>query len=131
MSLPRDRTQRERLYEPGSFVYTASREEDPRIAAMIRAALGDVDSVVNVGAGTGSYEPTDIPVVAVEPSPAMIAQRPSDAAQVVEGVAEALPMPDGSFDAALATLSTHHWRDVRLGLSEIRRVVQRARSRSC
>ena len=112
-------------YEAGSFVYAATREEDPRIAALIRDALGDVSSVVNIGAGTGSYEPADLAVVAVEPSATMIAQRPPGAAPVIRGVAESLPLADGEVDAALVTLSTHHWSDVSLGLREIRRVARR------
>jgi SAM-dependent methyltransferase len=82
--------------------------------------------VVNVGAGAGSYEPRDRDVVAVEPSEAMIAQRPPGAARVVQGHAEALPFPDGSFDAAMAVLSDHHWPDRRAGLRELRRVAGRA-----
>jgi SAM-dependent methyltransferase len=125
MSLPEEPMQRALEHEAGSFVYAASRAEDPQIAAMVRAALGDAGSVVNIGAGTGSYEPSDVPVLAVEPSPLMIAQRPSEAAPVVEGVAEALPIADDAFDAALAALSTHHWDDVARGLGEMRRVARR------
>jgi SAM-dependent methyltransferase len=101
------------------------RREDPRLAARIRAALGDARTVVNVGAGTGSYEPRDLEVTAVEPSAVMRAQRPPDAAPVVEGRAEALPFADDSFDAALAVLSNHHWEDHDRGLLELRRVARR------
>jgi Methyltransferase domain len=82
--------------------------------------------VVNVGAGTGSYEPADREVVAVEPSEAMIAQRPAGAAPVVRAHAEALPFADGSFDAAMAVLTDHHWGDRCAGLRELRRVARRA-----
>jgi hypothetical protein len=82
--------------------------------------------VVNVGAGTGSYEPADRDVVAVEPSEAMIAQRPAGAAPVVRAHAEALPFADGSFDAAMAVLTDHHWGDRCAGLRELRRVARRA-----
>jgi SAM-dependent methyltransferase len=77
---------------------------------------------VNVGAGTGSYEPRDREVTAVEPSEVMIAQRPEGAAPVVQAVAESLPFPDESFDAAMAILTIHHWPDIRAGLAELRRV---------
>jgi SAM-dependent methyltransferase len=101
------------------------RRPDPRIAARIRAALGDATTVVNVGAGAGSYEPADLDVVAVEPSETMIAQRPEGAARVIQGVAEELPFEDSSFDAAMAVLSDHHWENRRRGLEEMRRVASR------
>ena len=106
-------------------MYADTREEDPQIASLIRDALGDVDTVVNIGAGTGSYEPADLSVVAVEPSAVMIGQRPRGTAPVIRGTAEALPLADGAVDAALAVLSTHHWDDVARGLGEIRRVARR------
>jgi ubiquinone/menaquinone biosynthesis C-methylase UbiE len=81
---------------------------------------------VNVGAGAGSYEPRDRDVVAVEPSEAMIAQRPAGAARVVQAHAEALPFADASFDAAMAVLTDHHWPDRCAGLRELRRVARRA-----
>ncbi len=105
--------------------YDQHRRPDRRIAACILAALGDAGSVVNVGAGTGSYEPRDRLVAAVEPSGVMIAQRPSDAAPVVRGSAEALPFGNGAFDAATALLTVHHWADFRRGLAEMRRVARR------
>jgi SAM-dependent methyltransferase len=80
--------------------------------------------VLNVGAGTGSYEPSDRRVVAVEPSRTMIEQRPSDAAVAIRAVAESLPFPDDTFDAALAVLTIHHWTDVELGLGEMQRVAR-------
>src|SRR5579884_2404968 len=102
--------------------YTARRGTDPRIAAAIATALGDASSVLNVGAGTGSYEPTDRDVVALEPSRVMIAQRPRHAAPAVCGVAEQMPFRDRQFDAVLGILTLHHWCDQRVGLSECRRV---------
>ena len=105
--------------------YRDHRRPDPRIMAMITTALGDAAKVVNVGAGTGSYEPLDRHVVAVEPSPTMFRQRPPGAAPVIRATAEHLPFPDGSFDAALALLTIHHWADWRLGLDELRRVADR------
>lgn len=105
--------------------YSDYRRPEPRIEAAIWNALGDARSVVNVGAGTGSYEPTDREVVAVEPSPVMIAQRPRGAAPALEGVAEALPLDDKSVDAAMAVLTIHHWQDLDAGLAEMRRVARR------
>jgi ubiquinone/menaquinone biosynthesis C-methylase UbiE len=105
--------------------YGDYRRPEPRIAAAIREALGDAGSVVNVGAGTGSYEPADREVVAVEPSPVMIAQRSPDAAPALEGVAEALPLDDDSVDAAMGVLTIHHWPDLEAGLAEMRRVARR------
>lgn len=104
--------------------YARVRRPDPRIAAAIREALGDAKSVINVGAGAGSYEPRDLEVVAVEPSETMIAQRPADAAPVVQASAERLPFADDSFDAAMAVLTIHHWADWRRGLAEMRRVAR-------
>lgn len=105
--------------------YSATRRPDPRIQQLIIAALGDARNVVNVGAGTGNYEPADRPVVAVEPSSTMIAQRRPGAAPAIQAVAEALPFDDQTFDAALATLTLHHWTDLVGGLSELRRVASR------
>jgi SAM-dependent methyltransferase len=105
--------------------YATHRRPDPHIEAQIHAALGDARTVLNVGAGAGSYEPTDRAVLALEPSPVMIAQRAPDAPPVVLGRAEALPFPDGAFDAVLALLTVHHWGDVDAGLRELRRVAAR------
>jgi len=91
--------------------YAAGRRTDPRIAAPIRAALGGARTVLNVGAGSGSYEPPDRRVVAVEPSIVMLAQRPGGMAPAVRAVAERLPFPDGAFDAAMGVLTVHHWAD--------------------
>ena len=114
------------LYDRIGTGYTKVRGEDPRIAAAIHAALGDARTVVNVGAGAGSYEPRDREVTAVEPSEVMIAQRPPGAAPVVRASAEALPFADGEFDAAMEVLSHHHWPDAAAGLREMRRVARRA-----
>lgn len=104
--------------------YRKGRQEDPRIAAAIRAALAGAESVVNVGAGAGSYEPRDRPVVAVEPSEVMLAQRPPGAAPAVQGRAEALPFGDGFLGAAMGVLTVHHWDDRARGLAELRRVAR-------
>lgn len=113
------------LYDRIGVGYCATRREDPRIAALIGDALGDARSVVNVGAGTGAYEPTDREVLAVEPSETMIAQRPPQSAPAIRASAEALPLPDASFDAALAVNTLQHWNDVAAGLRELRRVARR------
>ncbi len=112
-------------YDRIGVTYTDHRRPDPRIAGALLRALGPTGSVVNVGAGSGSYEPVDRPVVAIEPSPVMIAQRPTDAAPCVRGGAEHLPFADGAFDAALALLTVHHWTDWRAGLAELERVAPR------
>lgn len=113
------------VYDEIGTSYAELRRDDPRIAAQLGRALGAAASIVNVGAGTGSYEPPDRQVVAVEPSPVMIGQRPPGSAPVVRAVAEELPFADDSFDAAMAVLSLHHWTDPRRGLAEMRRVAER------
>jgi SAM-dependent methyltransferase len=113
------------LYDRIGQGYTAVRRTEPRIAAAVHAALGDARTIVNVGAGAGSYEPRDRDVIAVEPSPVMLAQRPVGAAPAVQASAEALPFADGAFDAAMAILSDHHWPDRVAGLRELRRVARR------
>ncbi len=113
------------MYDTISTGYAKARRADPRIAARIHDALGDATSVVNVGAGTGNYEPEDRRLVAIEPSGAMIAQRAAGAAPVVRGVAESLPLASGSADAAMALMTVHHWSDVRRGLREMARVAAR------
>ena len=113
------------LYQSIGNSYSAARRPDPRIQRLIVSALGDAQSVVNVGAGTGNYEPADRRVVAVEPSLAMIAQRRPEAAPAIRAVAEALPFGDQTFEAALATFTLHHWTDLAIGLSELRRVANR------
>ncbi|OIJ65383.1 MerR family transcriptional regulator [Streptomyces mangrovisoli] len=114
-----------RLYDAIGGAYTATRRTDPRIAARIWAALEGARTVLNVGAGTGSYEPGDRDVTAVEPSAVMRAQRPAGAARCVAAAAERLPFADGSFDAAMAVSTVHHWRDPIAGLREMRRVARR------
>ena len=111
------------LYDDLGVGYTRTRHPDPRIAARIREALGEVGPVINVGAGAGSYEPTDLPVVAVEPSPVMVDQRPASAAPALRAVAEALPFRPEVFAAGMAILTMHHWSDIALGIAELRRVV--------
>ncbi len=105
--------------------YSATRREDPRIAAAIHAALGDAKSVLNVGAGTGNYEPRDRAVVALEPSRAMIQQRSHAPDVVIQGVAESIPFAADSFDVAMGVLTVHHWRDRVRGMRELRRVAPR------
>ncbi|SHG98273.1 Methyltransferase domain-containing protein [Jatrophihabitans endophyticus] len=102
--------------------YADHRRPDPRIAAAVLTALGDARTVLNVGAGAGSYEPADREVVAVEPSRAMRAQRPAHLPAAIDAVAEELPFPDGAFDAAMTTFSVHQWSDPARGLAELRRV---------
>ncbi|HWH20970.1 MAG TPA: class I SAM-dependent methyltransferase [Solirubrobacterales bacterium] len=111
-------------YETHGVGYSRGRQADPRIAARIEAALGDARTVLNVGAGTGSYEPGDRWVLAVEPSATMRAQRPGDAAPCLAGTAEALPFDDDSVDAAMACVTIHHWQDRARGLAELRRVAR-------
>jgi SAM-dependent methyltransferase len=114
-----------RLYDTIGTTYVATRRTEPRIAAQIWAALGDARTVLNVGAGTGSYEPPGREVTAVEPSAVMRAQRSADAAPCVAAAAERLPFEDQSFDAAMAVSTVHHWPDPIAGLREMRRVARR------
>ena len=112
-------------YDEIGTAYAATRREDPRTAAEIRAALGDARTVVNVGAGTGSYEPRDRRVIAVEPSEVMIAQRDPGLAPAIRAGAFPLPLGDQSVDAAMAVLTIHHWDDDReRGVRELRRVAR-------
>ena len=113
------------FYDTIGSTYTTTRRTEQRIAAQVWAALGDARSVVNVGAGTGSYEPSDRDLIAVEPSGVMRAQRPPGAAPCVAAVAERLPFEDRSFDAAMAFATVHHWPDPIAGLREMRRVARR------
>ncbi len=112
-------------YEGIGADYGRTRRPGTRIARRIRAALGDAGSVVNVGAGLGSYEADDIEVTAVEPAAAMVAARPAAATPCVCAAAESLPFPDASFDAAMAVLTVQHWADLAAGLAELRRVARR------
>lgn len=105
--------------------YSAYRRPDSRIAAAVHIALGDARTVVNVGAGTGSYEPTDRPVIPIEPSTAMAVQRDPLLSPAVLGVAESLPLADDTADAAMALLTMHHWADLSRGLAELVRVARR------
>jgi SAM-dependent methyltransferase len=109
-------------YDRTGVGYATVRRGDPRIAERVEAALGDARTVLNVGAGAGSYEPPDREVTAVEPSQVMIGQRPPGAAPAVRASAEALPFADDSFDAAMAMITVHHWRDLEAGIEEMRRV---------
>ncbi len=111
-------------YEQIGGVYNRHRRGDPRFAARIEAALGDAGTVVNVGAGTGAYEPADRWVLAVEPSAAMRAQRPPGAAPAIDARAESLPLDDDSVDAAMACVTIHHWDPQDAGLAELRRVAR-------
>jgi len=113
------------LYDTIGATYTVTRRTEPRIAEQIWAALGDAQTVLNVGAGTGSYEPPGLDVTAVEPSAVMRAQRPAGAAPCVAATAESLPFEDQSFDAAMAVCTVQHWQDPIAGLREMRRVARR------
>jgi SAM-dependent methyltransferase len=117
--------ERQVSYEQIGQHYSAGRCTDPRIATRIWDALADAERVLNVGAGTGSYEPLDRKVIAVEPSAVMRAQRPAGSAPCIDASAEALPFPDKSFDAAMAVLTDHHWTDPLTGLREMTRVARR------
>lgn len=111
-------------YERHGRTYADHRRADSRIAARIHAALGDAETVLNVGAGSGSYEPDDRWVLAVEPSATMRAQRPRGSAPAIDARAEALPFDDDAFDAAMACVTIHHWEPVETGLTELRRVAR-------
>jgi len=111
-------------YERHGHSYAQNRRADPRIEARIHAALGDAGTVLNVGAGSGSYEPKDRDVTAVEPSATMRAQRPADAAAAIDARAEDLPFEEDSFDAAMACVTIHHWEPPAAGLAELRRVAR-------
>lgn len=112
------------LYDKIGGTYSDRRQSDPRIASAIEGAITGCISILNVGAGSGSYEPPSRFVVAVEPSRVMIAQRPVGAAPVVQGRAEILPFGDKSFDAVLGVLTVHHWKDQAKGLSECARIAR-------
>ena len=104
--------------------YNQFRCPDLRIANLIADALGNAQTVLNVGAGAGSYEPIGRTVTAVEPSASMRAQRPSHLPAAIDAVAEKLPFTDASFDASMSTFSVHQWRDLDAGLRELRRVTR-------
>jgi SAM-dependent methyltransferase len=112
-------------YERIGRDYASTRREDPRLRARLHAALGDARTVVNVGAGAGSYEPADRHVVAIEPSDVMAAQRPPGLAPAIRATAGSLPLRDGAVDAAMAVLTLHHWDAEReRGVRELRRVAR-------
>src|SRR5438552_12988352 len=119
------------LYDTIGADYTVTRRTEPRIAARVWGALGDARTVLNIGAGTGSYEPSSRDVIAVEPSAVMRAQRPAGAAPCVAASAESLPFQDRSFDAAMAFATVHHWRDPIAGVREMRRVARRVVVLTC
>ena len=104
--------------------YASIRQPDPRIEARVRAALGNARTVINVGAGAGSYEPDDLEVTAVEPSASMRAERPPHRSRAIDATADALPFADDSFDAAMASVTIHQWPDLATGLGEMRRVAR-------
>ena len=112
-------------YDRLGVSYSLYRRPDPSIAAQVRRALGGARRIVNVGAGTGAYEPAGHELLAVEPSLTMIAQRPPGSAPAVRARAEELPFGDRAFDVAMAVLTLHHWQDKARGLSELRRVAKR------
>ena len=113
------------IYDTIGQGYGRQRRSDPRIEVRLWAGLGDARSVLNVGAGAGSYEPADRSLVAVEPSAVMLGQRARDAAPAVQARAEALPFRDGAFDAVMGVLTLHHWADRARGFAECLRVARR------
>ena len=113
------------IYDTIGGGYANLRREDPRIAAAIAAALGDAQTVINIGAGAGSYEPPGRTILAIEPSVRMIVQRPKGTAPCVSAIAEQLPVKSAAADAAMASLTIHHWPDWRAGLTEMRRIARR------
>lgn len=110
-------------YDRIGATYNHTRRPDPRIAARIHDALGDAATVINVGAGTGSYEPPQT-VLAVEPSSVMIAQRPAGSARALQACAESIPIADDSADAVMALLTVHHWTDLEAGIGELLRIAR-------
>ncbi len=111
-------------YDEIGVDYVVTRQPDPRISYRIIQAIGNSASVVNVGAGAGSYEPKDLRIIAVEPSRTMIRQRAPSAVAIIQGAAERLPLVDSAVDAAIAILTVHHWTDIAQGLTEMRRVAR-------
>lgn len=112
------------LYDKIGVGYTNLRKPDPRIAKAIHNALGNAKTILNVGAGTGSYEPIDREVTALEPSAEMIGQRQPGSGKAHQGSAEYMPFADNQFDAAMAVLTVHHWSNLETGLREMRRVAK-------
>jgi SAM-dependent methyltransferase len=113
-------------YEQNGRAYSSIRRADPQIERLVHDALGDARTVINVGAGAGSYEPVDRYVVAVEPSAQMRSQRPSTRVPAIDATAESLPFDDHAFDAAMATVTVHQWSDAAAGLRELRRAARNA-----
>lgn len=111
-------------YQAVAGSYSLYRQPEPRIAAELLAALGNARTVLNVGAGAGSYEPIDRDVVAIEPSASMRAQRPSHLSAAIDATAQDIPFADDFFDASMATFTVHQWSDLRAGLAEMRRVTK-------
>ena len=111
-------------YDAIGGTYGRYRQPDPLIEAQIHAALDDARTVLNVGAGAGSYEPVDRQATTVEPSAAMLAQRPAHLSPAIDAVAEDLPFADGAFDASMATVTINQWTDLKQGLSEMRRATR-------
>ncbi len=111
-------------YGSAGLRYAEFRQPEPAIAAQILHALGNAKRVLNVGAGAGSYEPTDREVVAVEPSATMRAQRPAHLSEAVDAVAEDLPFADGEFDASMGTFTVHQWSNLERGIAEMKRVTR-------
>ena len=111
-------------YDDIGATYSRTRRTDPRIAACVHAAVGSARTILNVGAGAGSYEPTDRFVIAIEPSATMRSQRPPHLIPAINAVAEDLPLDDQSVDAAMAMLTVHQWRDLERGLDELCRVTR-------
>lgn len=112
------------IYDSVGLTYTSTRQPDPWIAAQIVTALDGARTVINVGAGTGSYEPAET-VLAIEPSSVMIAQRPPGAAPALRASAESIPLADDAADAAMALLTLHHWTDLEAGIAELKRISRR------
>lgn len=112
------------LYDSIGINYAELRRPDPRIAKTIEQALGAAKAILNVGAGTGSYEPADRQLIAVEPSLEMIRKRSPSAASAIRACADELPFADGRFKASMAILTVHHWPDKEAGLREMRRVTR-------
>jgi SAM-dependent methyltransferase len=112
------------VYDQLGVGYLGQRRPDPRVGRQVRSAIDATGPLLNVGAGAGSYEPDDLPVVAVEPSVVMLGQRSRDSAPAVRAVAEMLPFPDSCFASGMAILTVHHWREPHHGLAELRRVVR-------
>jgi SAM-dependent methyltransferase len=112
-------------YDDIGYDYATTRREDPRLRDRVLAALGDSETIVNVGAGTGSYEPRDRYVIAIEPSDVMAAQRPAELVPAIRGSAAPLMLRDACVDAAMAILTVHHWDDqLEAGVRELRRVAR-------